>query len=213
MPAFERVKSRPGPHGLADAEAQAEALLAHANARVRPLLTFLFCTGARLSEAIALEWDDVDLQHARAVLRNGKNGRDRHVDLCPRIVATLANLPGRNGPVFRHRKGAAYRKTNDSKTVPFGGQVRYAWKTAATAAGIKAGITPHHARHTWASWDYAEHRDLLALKTKGDWSSTTLVERYAHLVQTGMAPSIAAFRGEKGAETVHAIITKAAIAI
>ena len=194
LPAFERTK---GGKARTDwlTPREAEALLANANRLVRPLLTFLFCTGARVGEAIALTWNDVDLQHARAVLRQTKNGNDRILQLCPRAIVTLANLPDREGPVFRHRRSAAYRLTNKSRTTPFGGQVRRAWATACSKAGIKPGITPHHARHTWASWDYAVHRDLLGLKARGDWSSVTLVERYAHLVPEGLAPQIVAFWG------------------
>jgi integrase len=56
-----------------------------------------------------------------------------------------------------------------------------------------SGITPHDLRHSWASWHYALHRDLLALKIEGGWSSVALVERYAHLMPTGLEAEIRAF--------------------
>jgi integrase len=46
---------------------QAEALIDAAASHLRPLLTFLLCTGARLSEAVYLDWRDVDLIGGRAI--------------------------------------------------------------------------------------------------------------------------------------------------
>jgi len=37
---------------------------------------------------------------------------------------------------------------------------------------------------------YAQHRDLLALKIEGGWSSVALVERYAHLLPVGQEEAI-----------------------
>ena len=42
--------------------------------------------------------------------------------------------------------------------------------------------TPHTCRHTWATWFYAITLDPMKLRTEGDWSSLSLVERYAHLM-------------------------------
>ena len=81
---------------------QAEMLIAAAASHLKPLLTFLLCTGARLSEAVYLEWRDVDLIGARAIFwpDRTKSKRRRNVHLPPRIIAALANLPHRDGMVF-----------------------------------------------------------------------------------------------------------------
>ena len=39
------------------------------------------------------------------------------------------------------------------------------------------------------------HRDLLALKVEGGWSSVTLVEGYAHLIPVGHEDEIRRFLG------------------
>jgi hypothetical protein len=70
-------------------------------ARVK--LVFLYCTGCRVGEAVELEWPDLNLQHARTVPRDTKNGTDRIVDLPPRAIAALSSLPHRRGHVFRQR--------------------------------------------------------------------------------------------------------------
>ena len=71
------------------------------------------------------------------------------------------------------------------------------------AAGITRHVTPHHARHTWASWHYAVHKDMLLLRHDGGWAKTDMVERYTHLTPRGMAPEIEAFWGVPGAEVVQ----------
>jgi integrase len=166
-------------------------LVDNAAPHLRPLLIFLAGTGARLGEALRLEWVDVDLTHARAVLRDTKNGSDRVCDLCPHLVSTLKALPEpRGGVVFRTRSGEPYTERRQQG----GGHIKTAWASALRKAGISRDVSPHSLRHTWASWHYASHRDILLLKREGGWSSVTLVERYAHLAPPTMAAEIGAWR-------------------
>lgn len=171
---------------------------------LRPLIVFLACTGARLGSALALDWADVDLQHGRALLRDTKNGNDHTVELLPATVAAMAMMEGRVGRVFRTDDGGIYPPSDDG-----GGQIRTAWATACRRAGFAgswkgdgksrwwtpADVTPHVLRHTWASWRYAFHRDILRLKAEGDWSSVALCERYAKLVPAGMLADVLAAWG------------------
>lgn len=80
---------------------EAERLISAAAPHVRALLLFLLSTGARMSEAIELDWRDVDLQGSRAIFWRTKTGKRRVAMLPPRTVATLAALSHRDGPVFR----------------------------------------------------------------------------------------------------------------
>jgi integrase len=185
--------------------AEVNRLIDAAAPHLRPLLTFLAGTGARLGEALDLAWEDVDLTHGRALLRETKNGRDRIVTLCPRVLAALAGITGpviakrlggnhypraTTGTVFRTRTGRPYA----SKQVQGGGQIKTGWATALTRAGITRDVSPHSLRHTWASWHYAEHRDPLLLRHEGGWSSVALVERYAHLAPASMAREVVEWR-------------------
>ena len=174
---------------------QAEALIAAAATHLRPLLTFLLCTGARLGKAVYLDWRDVDLMGARAIFwpDRTKSKRRRNVALPPRIKALLANLPHRDGMVFRRPDGRPYADRRGE----CGGQIKSAWRGAIGRAGLDPELTPHACRHTWASWHYALKRDLLALKTDGGWSSVALVERYAHLMPAGHADAIKRFLGDQ----------------
>ena len=191
VPIFESVREGPGRTRFF-LPAEAERLLEAAAPHLRPLLLFLLGTGARLSEALELQWRDVDLADGdgsgRAILWRTKGGRRRDVELPPRAVAALAALPEREGPVFRYRgQGYADRERLG------GGQIKKAWRGAITRAGLDTAYSPHDLRHTWASWHYGLHKDLLRLKNEGGWSDLALVERYAHLLPSGAAAAIDRF--------------------
>ena len=80
---------------------EVDRLMAAAAPHLRPLLTFLVGTGARMSKVLELEWRDVDLVGARAIFWRTKGGKRRNAHLPPAVIAALANLPDREGRVFR----------------------------------------------------------------------------------------------------------------
>src|SRR5262249_11207941 len=73
--------------------AEAERLIEADASHLQPILVFLLCTGARMSEALELEWRDVDLEGGRVILWKTKTGRRRVAGLPPRAMAALAGLP------------------------------------------------------------------------------------------------------------------------
>jgi len=174
---------------------EAERLIAVAALHLKPLVTFLLGTGARMAEAVYLDWRDVDLTGARAIFwaDRTKAGKRRNAALPPRVVAALANLPHREGPVFILDKGRPYVDRGGA----YGGQIKKGWYGALRRAALDPELTPHDLRHTWASWHYALNHDLLALKIEGGWSSVALVERYAHLLPAGHVEAIRGFLGHR----------------
>jgi integrase len=198
---------------------QATSLIQHAAPHLRPLLAFCLFTGARLSEALELQWEDVDLFAGRVVFRDTKNGRERHYDLPPAAIASLSAIPHRAGNVFLTRevrnkagkvviKAAAYHN-NDRQA---GGQIKTGWAIACRHAGLPgqwveykhrvtgkpkrrwtSEFTPHDMRHTWATWHYCLHKDLLLLRNEGGWQSVDQVEIYAHKMPDAYRPQIEAF--------------------
>lgn len=183
--------------------AEAEAMVAAAKPRAAALLTFLFCTGARLGEALALDWATVDLRHSRVVLLGTKNGEDRIIDLPPRAMVMMANLPHRRGPVFLNARKQPYRRTATDK-ITYGGQIAKTFATTLARAGIERRLTPHHCRHTWASWHYCVHKDLVRLREDGCWKTVAMCERYTKLVPNGLAPEILKFWGSRANEAQDA---------
>lgn len=193
VPKF-KVPKQPEGRTLYLLPAEAERLIAAAAPHIRVLITLLLDTGARMSEALELDWRDVDLSGARVIFWKTKSGHRRNAALSPRTVAVLASLPHRDGKVIRWT-AAGGRRTSEyaDRGRAGGGQVKTAWKATIRRAGLDPALTPHDLRHSWASWHYAAHRDLLALKAAGGWSSVTLVERYAHLLPSGQEETIRQF--------------------
>lgn len=190
--------------------AEAERLIDAAAPHLRPLVIFLLATGARLSEALYLDWREVDLMRGHVAFLDTKNGEARGVPLHPRAVAALANLPHRDGVVFRrslpyvtargyHRGiGEPYRRRDGEG----GGQIKTAWRSMLRRAGI-SDFSPHDCRHTWATWHYAANRDLGALMQLGGWKTPAMVMRYAHVNTLHLAGGIGRIWGQNGAEDVH----------
>lgn len=187
---------------------EAERLIEAAAEHIRPLVIFLLSTGARLSEALYLEWEDVDLSRAHVVfrptdVRGIKTDEARGVPLPPRAVAALASLPwDRQGFVFRRPAGKI--KTTGRVWLPYesrggagGGQIKTAWAGMLKRAGV-SDFTPHDCRHTWATWHYMANRDINALMSLGGWKSPAMVFRYTHINASHLAPSQAKVWGIDG---------------
>lgn len=153
---------------------EAEGLLAASSPHLRPLILFMLLTGARSSEAMNLDWRDVDLSNAQVTFQLTKNGERRSVPLHPSLVAALAALSTKTGKVFRTPRGKAYTPRKNG-----GGGFRKAFASTAGKAGVP-WCTPHHLRHTWATWHYQRNRNLIELQILGGWKSTQMVMRYAH---------------------------------
>ena len=183
--------------------AEAERIIATAAPHLKPLLVFLYSTGARLGEALSLDWRWVDLAGGQvSFLASLTKAKKRRVAfLPPRAVAALASLPEPHlGPVFlwdtHPRADGRVKRRQAYKLRPgTGSQIKKGFAGALKGAGVTRRLTPHSTRHSWASWWYAIHRDVLALKAEGGWSTIALVERYAHLLPRGHEADIAAFWG------------------
>lgn len=167
--------------------AEYERLHDAAPRHLKPLLTYLICTGSRLGETLALDWSQVDLNGRRVNVWGDqtKAGRRRVVDLPPAAVRALAGLAHREGRVFLTHKGQIYHDSEGG----YGGQIKSAWRTMLQRSGL-VGFTPHDLRHTWATWWYALTPDPFRLQQAGGWSSVELVARYAHLLPAGREAEI-----------------------
>ncbi len=189
---------------------EAARLVDAAAPHIKPLVIFLLATGARLSEALYLQWRDVDLSRAHVTFLDTKNGENRGIPLHPRAVAALANLPHRTGAVFRSDLGGVRWNGKVKPVGPGygdrggkgGGQIKTAWNAMLKRAGI-SDFTPHDCRHTWATWHYAANRDITALMELGGWKSPAMVIRYAHVNTSHLAGSINAIWVTNATESVQ----------
>ncbi|WP_280220409.1 site-specific tyrosine recombinase XerD [Nocardia neocaledoniensis] len=120
--------------------------------RDRALLELLYSTGARISEMVGLDVDDIDAEQRCVVLR-GKGGKQRLVPIGrPALAAVDAYLvrgrpslaasgKGSGGALFLNARGGRLSRQS-------------AWQvlqTAAERAGIGAAVSPHTLRHSFAT--------------------------------------------------------------
>ncbi|GAA4871273.1 site-specific tyrosine recombinase XerD [Saccharopolyspora cebuensis] len=119
--------------------------------RDRALLELLYSSGARISEAIGLDLDDLD-DTDRTVLLDGKGGRQRLVPVGrPALEAVQAYLvrarPGLvaagrgSSALFLNRRGSRLSRQSAWQAL----------KAAAARAGIGHDVSPHVLRHSFAT--------------------------------------------------------------
>ena len=146
--------------------------------RDRALLETLYATGARISEAVGLAVDDVDLPD-RTVLLAGKGGKQRRVPLGsfaaraleaylvqvrPGLVVLGAGTPqlflnARGGPLSRQSAWLVLR-------------------AAAERAGLATGISPHTLRHSFATHLMDGGADVRVVQELLGHSSVTTTQIY-----------------------------------
>ena len=181
---------------------EAERLIEASARHLRPLVIFLLGTGARVGEALWLDWANVDLDKRQVSFVRTKNGEARSVPLHGRVVDALVALPRRNGEVFLTDEGKPYaRPTRDADTSA-GSRIHTAFSSACRRAGI-ANFRVHDCRHTWASWHYQANRDLGTLQALGGWKTVSMVFRYAHTNVSEHAQSVENLPWGKAGELVQ----------
>lgn len=158
---------------------ETEALLwaCESDIQTRAKIAFLLGTGCRTGEMFALDMDQFFPETGEALFLDTKNGRERMVKLLPRALdMVLPAITWPAGAVFRTPKGLPYKMREKG-----GGQMQTAFNKARDAAGLGSDVTPHVLRHTWATWHYAVHKDILKLMTDGNWLRQDMVQRYVKI--------------------------------
>ena len=158
------AKRLPKAIALGDVEKLLEAAGAPGTAlamRDRALLELLYGTGARISEAVGLDLDDLELDlddaSGSTVLLRGKGSKERIVPVGSfardavqaYVVRARPELLGMSKGATRERAGAMFLNAR-------GGRLsrQSAWSVivkAAERAGITAEVSPHTLRHSFAT--------------------------------------------------------------
>jgi integrase/recombinase XerD len=133
------------------AAAGAEAEPAVLATRDAALLEFLYGTGARISEAVGLDVDEVDLETGTVLLR-GKGSKERVVPVGSYARDALSAYQVRGRPDLVGRGRGTHALFLNAR----GGRLsrQSAWtvlRRAAERAGIAKEISPHTLRHSFAT--------------------------------------------------------------
>jgi integrase len=181
---------------LAEIDRYLDACAAH----FRPLAELLIGTGARISEALALTWPDIDLEQGtvhiyRQQPRRGDNTRppkgkrSRTVLIGPRLTYALnthrgtAEHPG-NRPdwLFICPRPFRGRYAKRPATDPPSRRTVHEWHRHALTAAELRDMPLHALRHTAAaSWLNTGHNLIFVAHQLGQGSITTTEQHYGHL--------------------------------
>jgi len=119
--------------------------------RDRALLEMLYSTGARISEAVGLDRDDIDAP-ARTVLLRGKGGKQRLVPVGRPALAALDAYLVRGRPTFAARGRGTPAVFLNARGARLSRQSAWAvLREAAARSEIAAAVSPHTLRHSFAT--------------------------------------------------------------
>ena len=151
-----------------------------ATARDRAILEFLYATGLRVGELVALDVDDVDLD-AQMVRVLGKGNKERLVPLCGQAADTMKRWLERaralrsgvddEGALFLNLRGG--RLTDRS--------VRRILDRRLREAALQSRVSPHALRHSFATHMLGAGADLRAIQELLGHSSLSTTQRYTHV--------------------------------
>lgn len=157
-----------------ETQALVRALDAEPDQDAAAALMLLILTGARKSEILQAQWENVDLARSLLTIPRSKSGRPRHIPLSELAVRVLVRQYQRGrfkttGPVFPGRREG--RSLED---------LRGPWKRAKKAAGLPASTRIHDLRHSFASALANQGVPLNEIGVILGHSQLSTTARYAH---------------------------------
>jgi len=170
VPKIKLFKEPPGRVRFLSPE-EAKRLLDELPEHLLAVIRFDLATGLRLSNVAKLKWSDIDFARAHAWVgaSDSKSRKAIAIDLNIDAIEALKGELGKHPVRVFTYKGKPLDNLNTR-----------AWRNALKRAGI-SDFRFHDLRHTWASWHRQSGTPAHELQVMGGWSSSVMVERYAHL--------------------------------
>lgn len=146
------------------------------------LVVALVETGLRMSEALALEWKDIDFASGHLRVWENKGDKPRSVPLSSRVRTVLESRRS-------DASGPFVMMSNHS--------VRHRWDAMKKRLGLQddAEFTPHCCRHTFASWLVQKGVPIFTVKELCGHRCIEVTMRYAHLKDSDRINAVAAVFG------------------
>jgi len=149
-----------------------------AGIRDRAIAETLYSSGLRISELVALNWADLDVEMGLLRVRHGKGNKERIVPVGEPAVEALkawrANLPSdgaAGSPIFTNLRGG--------RITTRGVELIVARMLA--RSGVANRITPHGLRHSFATHLLDHGADLRSIQEMLGHASLTTTQRYTHV--------------------------------
>lgn len=144
--------------------------------RDEALIRFMFETGARAGEVVALGVGDVDLAGGVAIIRRGKGGKGRSVPFGPDAALALDRYL-RLRRTHRLAEDPALWLGDRGRRFSYAA-LHYALRARAEEAGV-VGFHPHKMRHTAAHRWLAKGGSESGLMAVAGWSNSAMLHRYS----------------------------------
>ncbi|MBW0117616.1 site-specific tyrosine recombinase XerD [Pseudonocardia abyssalis] len=149
--------------------------------RDRALLELLYSTGARISEAVGIDRDDLDVE-GRTVLLRGKGGRQRIVPVGRPALAAVDAYRVRARPALAEKgRGTAALLLNARGSRLSRQSAWHALRGAADVAGLTVEVSPHTLRHCFATHLLAGGADVRTVQELLGHASVTTTQVYTHV--------------------------------
>jgi len=157
--------------------AEVQHLLKHLPEHLQDMVVFTLSCGLRYSNVLKLTWSQVDLNaaHVWVAASSSKNGKALSIPLNAQALAVLTKQVGKHPTLVFTKGGKRIARAN--------GKV---WRNGLKRAGI-TDFRWHDLRHTWASWAVQNGVTVFEIQHLGGWSSSQMVQRYAHLSSSHLA--------------------------
>lgn len=143
-----------------------QSFMGHSNPHLGALACFMFMTAARISEALAVTWNELDLDAQTVLIRQTKVSDERRAHLPPELVLAIANIEG-------DRVGRVFKYSSRSTAKP-------QWNAAIRRAGIEK-LSFHCCRHGFATSMLQAGVDPVTVAKLGGWKTPQHVfQTYGH---------------------------------
>jgi integrase len=171
-----------------------EALIQAAADHLKSVLIVGFDVGLRISDLLALQWRQVDLDAQTITPQIAKSKKFQPIRMTPRVETALRAIPHRVGPVFLY-SGATILS------------VKKSFATAVEDAQI-ARATPHDMRRTFATRLYRAGRSLAEIQALLGHADIHTTMRYIGVTAANLSEAIDALAADREAHLSNLKIVK-----
>lgn len=158
-----------------------------ASTKHRAILTTIYASGLRVSEAVALRPADIDSSRMALRVDQGKGRKDRYVMLSPRLLEVLRDYwrIERPKPWLFPGDGADRHISKNA--------VEQACQKAHRACGIDKPVTPHSLRHAFATHLLEAGTDVRRIQLLLGHRSLTTTSRYLKVATSSLVSTVSPF--------------------
>lgn len=143
--------------------------------KYKAFFIFLYATGMRISEALAVKVKDINSDRLQIKVEKGKGHKDRYID----VPMTLIEILREYYIIYKPSDNLFYGKNKHD--VLSERNIQYAMKRAKEKAGIIHEISPHTLRHCYATHHMENGSNIVYIQKMLGHRSIKTTSIYLHL--------------------------------